>query len=399
MLLMRVPITIRRSVWTFAAALLALSVIGAAVVAESGAKSAPSLAPVGVENAVGVEQAPILAAMHVTRTERIDGYLFYVGTIAGRPVVDVFGGEIDESAELAAYLLIAHFRPRAMLFTGTAGAQAPWINVGDVVLSGFVIDKSDIHYRLGGYQTPYKGIEVHARGGADLRGALVAGYDNPLPTPAGAKRFGQGPTTPNRSWVYVSAFAGSRELARLAARTPRLGSTSLTQATGGGSPGAIRNRLLLGVIGQADVWTTPLRWIAAQNSLFETDAEENEGSGFAFASATEGVPWLLIRGISDTPWFPTAYAVVVAADHAARVAVYVVNHLPSRVSTQPVRFADLSPASNARTAGYLIARSAYYRVGPVTRVTYEAQDGVTQTLTGTALARRRREYTYGASRP
>ena len=82
-----------------------------------------------------------------------------------------------------------------MLFTGTAGAQAPSINVGDVVLSGFVIDKSDIHYRLGGYQTPYKGIEVHARGGADLRGALVAGYDNPLPTPAGAKRFGQGPTT------------------------------------------------------------------------------------------------------------------------------------------------------------------------------------------------------------
>ena len=79
-----------------------------------------------------------------------------------------------------------------MLFSGTAGAQAPQINVGDVVLSGFVVDKSSIRYRLGGYQTPYTGIEVHARSGL-IRGAVIAGYGHRLPTPGDATGFGGAP--------------------------------------------------------------------------------------------------------------------------------------------------------------------------------------------------------------
>lgn len=49
------------------------------------------------------------------------------------------------------------------------------------------------------------------------------------------------------------------------------------------------------------MWTEPLAWIAAQNLLYQTDAEDNEAVGFAFANATTGAPWIRVRGISDTP--------------------------------------------------------------------------------------------------
>jgi adenosylhomocysteine nucleosidase len=356
------------------------------------------LAPIGIISAVGVEQAPILASMHVTASERVDGYTFYRGTIHGVPVVDAFGGEIDESAELATELLITHFHPRAMLFSGTAGAQAAPINVGDVVLSGYVVDKSNVHYWLGSYQTPYEGTEVHAGPHADLRGAVVSGYDNPLPTPKDAKTFGNGPSTPNKSWAYVSAFAGTRQLVETGDRTPDLGTTGRGDATGTSAAGTIQNKVVVGVIGQAPVWTEPLRWLEAQDMVYQSDAEENEGTGFAFACASEGVPWLLIRGISDTPWHPNAYDGVVASDHAAAVVRYVVAHLPAHISTAPSTFRDLSPETNAKTAGYLIGDRAYFRIGPVTKVTYTVH-GKPHTLSGAALAKLEREYTYGASNP
>jgi len=46
------------------------------------------LAPIGIVSAEGSEQAPILAEMKVQRSVEIDGYTFWIGTIAGRSVVD-----------------------------------------------------------------------------------------------------------------------------------------------------------------------------------------------------------------------------------------------------------------------------------------------------------------------
>jgi adenosylhomocysteine nucleosidase len=39
--------------------------------------------------------------------------------------------------------------------------------------------------------------------------------------------------------------------------------------------------------------------------LWPTGAEENEGSGLAFADAQLGVPWMIVRGISDSVWSRT----------------------------------------------------------------------------------------------
>ena len=131
--------------------------------------------------------------------------------------------------------------------------------------------------------------------------------------------------------------------------------------------------------------------------LFQTDAEENEGSGFAFANAAAGVPWMLVRGISDTPWYPNAYDADLASDRAAAVVKYLVNKLPARVSKAPVAMSTLSPLANARQAGYLVAGQAYFNVTPVTKVVYANAQGKNVTLSGSALSKLTKEYTYGAA--
>ena len=83
------------------------------------------------------------------------------------------------------------------------------------------------------------------------------------------------------------------------------------------------------MIGQAPVWTEPLSVTAAQNLLYQNDTEENEGTGFAFANAQLGVPWLLVRGVSDSVWYPDAYDGVLGSQHAAAVLRYTDASTPS----------------------------------------------------------------------
>ena len=408
----------RRRVGVLAAAALVVAAMGASlpVLAANSASAANRshrpfgpkgwVRPVGILSAVGIEQAPVLAAMKHVRKVTVDGYVFYCGTIDGKPVVDAFSGEIDESAELVATLMIQRFHPRAMLFSGTAGANAADINVGDVVLSAYVVDKSNIHYQLPAeangpqYSTLYEGTEVHTPG-ADLRGAIIYGDDYTPPTPSDAAHYGAGPATPNdKDWQFVSAFAGTAELLNLGEKAGPLGYETQADATGVSSyTGSFPNKIVAGVIGQAPVWTEPLNWIEAQNALYESDAEENEGTGFAFACAAEGVPWLLVRGISDTPWWPNAYDGVLASQRAAKVAIYIVEHLSHTVSKAPATMSDLSPASNAAQAGYLIANEADYAVTPVGAVTYTNAGGNTVTIPNFADSSLGQQYQYPTKPP
>jgi adenosylhomocysteine nucleosidase len=356
-------------------------------------------APVGIVNAFGPEQAAILDEMHVTGHRTVDGYLFYIGTIAGKPVVDVAGGEANETAELSTFLLDTTFHPRATLFEGTAGAQNNEVHVGDVVLSGFVVDKSEMHYYLGGYQEPYDGEQMNTTSRSDVRGAVLDGDGQTNPTPRDAKHYGEGPSTTAKNLPYVLAYAAPRELVSLGMKaSASLGTTPMSTATGDSkATGTVTNKVIAGTIGQADVWTEPLPWIKAQNMLYQTDAEENEGSGFAFANAQLGVPWLLVRGISDSVWYPNAYDGVISSDHAANVVEQIIGSLPSTVSKAPETLHALSPQANARRAGYLIAAKAYFTVSPVHKVVLAHGKG-TRTLSSARLKALAHEYTYAAGR-
>jgi adenosylhomocysteine nucleosidase len=390
-----------------ALALVAVIVAGAVLAATTidrspgPARAASAQAPIGIVSAIGPEQAAILSIMRVIGTVTLDGYRYYSGTIDGHPVVDVAGAELDESAELATYLLDTRFHPRATLFSGTAGAQNNELHVGDVVLSGFVIDKSNVHYYLGGYQELYGNQEVPTTKRSDLRGAVISGHGTTLPTPADAAKYGEGPSSTAKDLPDVAAFAAPHQLITLGQQAT-LGTTEISDATGDAKrKGTIADHAIAGVIGQAPVWTEPLSVTAAQNMLYQNDTEENEGTGFAFANAQLGVPWLLVRGISDSVWYPNAYDGGLASRHAARVVRSIVDHAPATIEKAPETLSQLSPQSNASRAGYLIAAKAYYRTSPVSRVVIAGPDGLggkARTLSAKRLATLKSEYTYAAGR-
>ena len=382
---------------------LAAAALVAIVLSEGRTRAAAATpaAPVGIVNAFGPEQAAILNEMKVTGSQRIDGYLFYLGTIAGKPVVDTAGGEADETAELATYLLDTNFHPKATLFEGTAGAQNNDVHVGDVVLSGFVVDKSEMHYYLGGAHEPYDGEQMNTTSASDVKGDVINGHGQLNPTPKTAANYGEGPSKTAANLPYVLAYAAPRELVSLGLSTgSAVGATPISDATGdSGRTGMIANKVIAGVIGQADVWTEPLSDIEAQNMLYQTDAEENEGNGFAFANSQLGVPWLLVRGISDSVWYPNAYDGSLASNHAATVVKQIVTHLGATVSTAPETLGMLSPQANARRAGYLIANQAYYSVSPVGKVVTAGPTGLGSkpaTMSAGQLAALKQEYTYAA---
>jgi adenosylhomocysteine nucleosidase len=390
---MRVSVPHRPRSIALAAAVTLLAGLTSAASAGS-ARASTHLAPVGIVSATGKEQAAVLAEMKVTHYKDVAGFRFWIGDMGGKPVVDVASGEKDEGAELATWILDTTFHPRATIFSGTAGAQNPDINVGDVTLAGFVVDKDDTHYETGDYQTAYSGVEIHNAGASDVAGAIVNQYGNLYPTPTNAATY---KSSTDDSWMFVAAFAGSKSVVDSGVHTV-LGTTAVSDATGDATAtGTITNKVVVGTIGDANVWTEPLSWIEAQNMLFQTDAEENEGTGFAFANASAGVPWTLVRGISDTPWYPDAYDSKVAAVNAAAVAAHIVATLPAVVPTKAETLQDLSPLANATKAGYLIADQAYFTVSPVTKVAFTGADGTSHTLTGDALAALEDEYTPSAA--
>lgn len=352
--------------------------------------------PIGIVNPMGLEQAPILSAMNVERSQVIDGYTFWIGTLDGQPVVNVGSGEIDPTMELATYILIKNFNPRMTILSGTAGSQNPDINVGDVVVSGYAVNKSSIHYSPRGTQEPYHGVQIPLTDKSKIDGAIINGYGAAYPNPENAANYGSGPLANDTRLPYVSALVSPKQLTDLAGQCECLGITSAAIATGDSSAtGSINNRVWKGVIGDADTWTEPMGWLESQNALYQTDVEENEGMAFAFINAKLGIPWLIVRGVSDTPWYPNAEAMVLAATQAASVARYVVSHAPQTTDTTPNTLYDLSKKSNASKFGYVVGAEADYRVTPVTKVVPGSTDNPNekpQAWSGSQLDTFRREF-------
>ena len=130
--------------------------------------------------------------------------------------------------------------------------------------------------------------------------------------------------------------------------------------------------------------------------LFQSDAEENEGSGFAFANAELGVPWIILRGILDRPGTRTL------SDEATTPAT---PRSSSGTSSSICR--PRPPGGLRRCPSYRRQRTRgkptkwvewdFFSVGAVSKVVY-TKAGKTHTLSGAALRRLAAEYTYAAGR-
>ncbi|MCB5227202.1 5'-methylthioadenosine/S-adenosylhomocysteine nucleosidase [Alishewanella sp. 16-MA] len=108
---------------------------------------------IGIIGAMEPEIALLQQQIELNRTEKLGGYTFYIGTLAGKNVVLVQSGIGKVAAAVATTLMICQFKPDCIINTGSAGGFDPELSVGDVVISTEVrhhdVDVTAFGYEMG----------------------------------------------------------------------------------------------------------------------------------------------------------------------------------------------------------------------------------------------------------
>ena len=108
---------------------------------------------IGIIGAMEPEVALLRQQISNVSCTELGGYSFYSGELAGVQVVLVQSGIGKVASALATALLIQHFKPTAVINTGSAGGFDPELNVGDIVISTEVrhhdVDVTAFGYEIG----------------------------------------------------------------------------------------------------------------------------------------------------------------------------------------------------------------------------------------------------------
>lgn len=108
---------------------------------------------IGIIGAMEPEVALLRQQISDISSTELGGYTFYSGKLSGMAVVLVQSGIGKVASALATALLIQHFKPDAVINTGSAGGFDPELNVGDVVISTEVrhhdVDVTAFGYEMG----------------------------------------------------------------------------------------------------------------------------------------------------------------------------------------------------------------------------------------------------------
>ncbi|MDF2619899.1 MAG: nucleosidase [Xanthobacteraceae bacterium] len=215
--------------------------------------------PIGVLCALPQELAFLVDNLTATETIERAGMVFHTGRLDGHEVVLARAGMGKVNAAIAATLLIERFDCRLVLFSGIAGGLDPQLAIGDVVIADHVVQHD------AGY-TSEEGFVVYQ-----------AGY---LPFFSPHEDLGH---------------AADRELIeRVRAALAELALTPLSARADGQPPRLHYGRVLTG---DQFVNSETLR-----EKLFRElggAAVEMEGAAMAQACAAFGVPWLVVRALSD----------------------------------------------------------------------------------------------------
>ena len=89
---------------------------------------------IGLMGAMKDEIAPLYEAMTNHREETVGGVVFYEGVLDGKDVVLCCAGMGKAQAAAATQLLCSHFCVDAVLFSGIAGNMTSKVSVGDVII-------------------------------------------------------------------------------------------------------------------------------------------------------------------------------------------------------------------------------------------------------------------------
>ena len=200
----------------------------------------------GIIGAMESEVANLITRMeNVTYREKA-GRRFAVGTLAGKDAVVVQSGIGKVAAAITAQILIDEFAVDALLNTGMAGGLDPRLAVKDLVIATAAL-QHDFDITAFG----------HARG-------FMYGEDDTKPT-------------------LFTADANLCDKARIAA----------AQVLPAGS------KAIDGIVASGDIFVDDSELKATLRDGFGAAAAEMEGAAIAQAAAANGVPFVILRTISD----------------------------------------------------------------------------------------------------
>ncbi|MHA2941640.1 5'-methylthioadenosine/adenosylhomocysteine nucleosidase [Ralstonia mannitolilytica] len=154
------------------------------------------MGPIGIVAALHEEISELLTLLSDAQRVRIGNRDFWTGAFEGQPVVVVLSRVGKVAAATTAAVLITHFGVRAVVFAGVAGALAPGVAVGDVVVSSELlqhdVDASPLFPR---WEIPLMGVARFAADAAladALRQSAGAALADPhaLLGPAVMQAFG-----------------------------------------------------------------------------------------------------------------------------------------------------------------------------------------------------------------
>jgi adenosylhomocysteine nucleosidase len=228
--------------------------------------------PIGLL-AVGHESSPLLGKMQIETKTRHGMATCYQGRYQDRDVVLVKMAMGKVNAAMATQTLIDLFDATPLILSGTAGAVAPEVQVGDVVIGDRLIPHD---------------AGVYLNEGFKFCGVMASD--------------GQG----RRGWAR--AFQADLHLVQAALSA---GKDLLWPRGNGKRTPAVRVGTI--VTGDQVIFSQEKKeWL---HRTFEALAVEMEGAAVAQVAAAHGRPWLVIRAISDQANASTGYDFVPLLDY------------------------------------------------------------------------------------
>lgn len=215
----------------------------------------------GLLGAFGAEVELVKKTIKKPRTILVDGIPFTTGFIGKHKVVVAETGIGKVNAAMTTALLLDHFRPERVLFTGIAGGTNPALQPGDIVIAG-----RTAHHDYGSItdkNTPTR----------QTRNAITHEF-NP---------------------VYFPADSVLMRLAETVVKGVSLEGIPL--ADGGVSNRPVK--IMTGTVVTGDVFVASPVKVSSLRADFEADATEMEGAAVAQVCYQLQVPHLVIRSLSD----------------------------------------------------------------------------------------------------
>jgi adenosylhomocysteine nucleosidase len=192
------------------------------------------------------------------QSQRIEGIEFLSGWAGGQRVVIAWTGVGKVNAAMVTTLLIEHFKPTQVLFTGIAGAVDPNLEPGDIVIA-----QQTAYHDMGSWWP--EGIE-----------------------PGGVKSRLTGDTNP----VFFPADPDLLAAAQQAA--PKTAFDPIAHRNGQRTP-----RIVVGTIVTGDTFVSSKERSAELADNLDADAVEMEGAAVAQVCYQRGIGCLVIRSIAD----------------------------------------------------------------------------------------------------